>query len=470
MYDSKWLDENYPKDGGCKYKGDIYGNIGKRRKEITHLDISCHHGNALNKIRGGIDLRDFINLVMLRCRNNKLTDLAINNLKMLEEIDCSDNELRYLEFENFPYLRKINCSINKNLKLKLKNCSSLKTLDCPSDGLNLHITDCYNITVRYFSGDSVINTLYLNDVDQDGIDKIESLKRENDQLKQIITELEESPIINKKNVLIIGRTGSGKSALANNLVNEYGNFEEIFKEDEFSESVTTQLQVEEIMINGINYRIIDTVGFGDTGTVTGDEAVLEAVKATYAVREGVNQILFVVRGRNDIDEKVMKLYNSLKDEIFGEKIYKYTTIVRTNFGSFTEDERCEEEIKALKQNKLISQLANSCNRIILIDNPSLKGQPDTIIEHNRKSRSESRQILVNHLSTCENVYRPRKLKEVVSKFDHELNNTGVDNKQLIKPNFKTARLDLIVNAAIKCIPTVVTIVHAVAVGSSCQIT
>ncbi|RIB14164.1 hypothetical protein C2G38_2195864 [Gigaspora rosea] len=349
MYDSKWLDENYPKDGTCKYKGDIYDNIGKRRGEIKQLDISCRNGNALNKIKGGIDLNDFINLVKLRCRNNKLTHLNINNLKKLKEIDCSDNELNNLEFENFPNLRKINCIINKNLMLKLKNCPSLKTVDCPSDGLDLHITDCYNINVRYLSGDRVINNLYLNDVDQNGIN-------------------------------------NGKSALANVLFNEfeYDNFEEIFKEDEYSKSETTQLQVEETKINGINYRIIDTVGFGDTGSVTGDKAVLEAVKATYAVREGINQILFVVRGRNDIDEK----------EIFGEKIFNYTTIVRTNFSSFYDDERYEEEIRALKQNELISQLANSCNGIILIDNPSLKGQPETIIQHNRNIRSISRQELI----------------------------------------------------------------------------
>ncbi|CAG8817188.1 4294_t:CDS:2, partial [Gigaspora margarita] len=309
--------------------------------EIIQLDISCHHGNILNKITGGIDLSDFISLVKLRCRNNKLTNLRINNLKMLEEID----------------------------------------LDCPSDGLDLHITDCYNVTVRYFSGDN-----------QDGIDKIESLKRENNKLKQIITELEDSPIINKK--------------------------KKIFKEDEVSE-----------------------MGFGDTVTVSGDKAVLEAVKATYTISEGTNQILFVDRERKDIDEKVMKLYNSLKDEIFGEKIFKYSTIVRIHFGFFTEEERY---------------------------NPSLKDQSDTMIELNRKSRSESRKILVNYLSTCENVYRSSKLKEVVSKFDYELNNRGIDNKQLIKPNFKTARLDLVVNA-LKCIPAVVTIVQAVAFGSSCQI-
>ena len=55
----------------------------------------------------------------------------------------------------------------------------------------------------------------------------------------------------KKTLFLIGRTGSGKSALANILVNkeenfkEGGKFEEIFKEGKYSVSETKDIQVEQ---------------------------------------------------------------------------------------------------------------------------------------------------------------------------------------------------------------------------------
>ncbi|CAG8614167.1 11571_t:CDS:2 [Dentiscutata heterogama] len=433
---SKWLDKNYPKNGVCMHKG---GNFGKRRREITHLDISCHNRYGLYKLKGKIDLEDFVNLVELRCTNNKLNDLMIDNLIKLKIINCSGNEFGRLDFEDFPELEEIDCTNNEELtRLTLKNCPNIEVVKCPVNRLTLKITGCYSLNVEQYS---------------DG---------------KIITELEELPVISKKDILIIGRTGSGKSTLANVLFNKNDKFEEVFREDYISESVTTQLQVEETKINGMNYRIIDTVGFGDTGTVTGDKAVLEAVKTTYAVKEGINQILFVVGRRSDIDENAIRFYNSLKKEIFGENIFKYTTIVRTNFEPFADKKRRDEDIKALKKNKLISELANSCNGIIHVNNPSLKVRLGNITEH-RKFRAESRRVLENHLSACKNVYRPSKLKEVVCKLDRELDIRGIDfNKQLIGSNF-SVRLEDIVEIADTCMPIVTALMQA-ALAHSCQIT
>ncbi|CAG8635387.1 15111_t:CDS:1 [Dentiscutata erythropus] len=473
---SKWLDQHYPKNGVCKYKGGEFKNFGKRRREITHLDISCHNRYGLNKIKGKLDLEDFVNLVELRCTNNKLNDLTINNLIKLKIINCSSNEFCHLDFEGFPELEEIDCTNNEELTcLTLKNCPNIEVVKCPVNRLTLKITGCYNLNVEQYLDDNKIKDLYINN---DDVKEKERLKKINNQLKQritelgeIITELEELPVVSKKDILIIGRTGSGKSTLANvlfNKNNKNGNFEEVFREDDISESVTTQLQVEETEINGMNYRIIDTVGFGDTGTVTGDKAVLEAVKTTYAVKEGINQILFVVGSRSDIDEKAIRFYNSLKDEIFGENIFKYTTIVRTNFELSADKKRCNEDIKALKKNKLISELANSCNGIIHVNNPSLKVRSGNITERH-KFRTESRRVLENHLSACKNVYRPSKLKEVVCRLDRELDNRGIDfNKQLIGSNF-SARLEDIVEIALICMPIVTALVK-VALAHSCQIT
>jgi len=48
-----------------------------------------------------------------------------------------------------------------------------------------------------------------------------------------------------KNIIVVGRTGGGKSSLANVLINREGKFEEIFKESRYGISETKDIQVEE---------------------------------------------------------------------------------------------------------------------------------------------------------------------------------------------------------------------------------
>jgi len=125
----------------------------------------------------------------------------------------------------------------------------------------------------------------------------------------------------------------------------------VFEEDENSKSVTRHIQVEEMEIKGVKYRIIDTVGIGDTGTVKGDDAKLEAIKTAYAIKDGISQIFFVVAGRDSVDERESKLYNLLKDNIFDENISNHITIVRTKFDYFTNEEKCKNDIEGLKQSR-----------------------------------------------------------------------------------------------------------------------
>src|SRR3954447_3625035 len=147
-----------------------------------------------------------------------------------------------------------------------------------------------------------------------------------------------------KNILLIGRSGRGKSTLANVIVN----IENKFKESEKSISETRNVQYEkfEDKENNIKYLVVDTPGIGDTKM--SDNEILDIIaEAVYLVKDGVNQVFFVIGSR--FDEYEMATYNLLRTTIFDENIAKHTTITRTNFTDFKEKEKCKDDISSMKE-------------------------------------------------------------------------------------------------------------------------
>ncbi|KLL05016.1 MAG: hypothetical protein MRERV_7c060 [Mycoplasmataceae bacterium RV_VA103A] len=212
-----------------------------------------------------------------------------------------------------------------------------------------------------------------------------------------------------RNILLIGRTGNGKSTLANTLVNKNNEFEEVFKESSGSTSETRKIQKEEfeIEINSekIKYRVIDTIGIGDT-QLTPREVLNRVSEACHEVSKGLNQIFFVIRGK--FTEEELETYNLLRSVIFNEEITNFTTIVRTGFTEFEKEEVCAADRKKLdKENPKLAEFIRSCNRLIYVDNTPIPigGRPNKITAA-REDREVSRQVLLKHLvNDCGN-YRP----------------------------------------------------------------
>src|SRR6185436_11154515 len=101
-----------------------------------------------------------------------------------------------------------------------------------------------------------------------------------------------------KTILLIGRSGRGKSTLANVITG----FENRFKESSSSVSETRKIQFEEFedkqddKKNNVKYQVIDTPGIGDT-KLTEQEVLDIIAEAVYQSRKGISQVFFVIDGR-----------------------------------------------------------------------------------------------------------------------------------------------------------------------------
>src|SRR3954454_836231 len=219
-----------------------------------------------------------------------------------------------------------------------------------------------------------------------------------------------------RNILLIGRTGNGKTTLANVLFNKNGQFEEVFKESARSTSETREIQFELLKVDldnesreQVEYKIIDTVGVGDT-QLTPQGVLYKLAKITREIDGGLNQILFVVGDRFTREEA--EAYRLLRQIIFDNEVVRYTTIVRTKFPEFEDENACEEDREALKRERPeLADIVGSV-KIIYVDNPPLKGNTRRI-EVNKETREASRERLLTHLiSNCQGTYRPNNSAEL----------------------------------------------------------
>jgi GTPase Era involved in 16S rRNA processing len=230
----------------------------------------------------------------------------------------------------------------------------------------------------------------------------------------------------KRTILLLGRTGNGKSTLANVISNTNN-----FAESEYGVSETRGIQegIFRVKKENIDFHIVDTIGIGDT-RFNEREVLLKLAEATNAIKNGLNQILFVTSGRFT-DEEV-KAYNLLRTVFFAEDIGEYTTIVRTKFPSFRKVEKCKNDReKMIAENEDVADIIRSCKKLIHVNNLTEEEDPEL------RSRKECRDILRAHLKfNCGTVYRPRNLDEANERIRNHMSDRERTQKQMDELNEK----------------------------------
>lgn len=264
-------------------------------------------------------------------------------------------------------------------------------------------------------------------------------RRAKDEFEQQKHQTKIKDMVNTKRIILIGSTGNGKSTVANVLLNKNGNFEEVFKESADSTSETRNIQIEKAEINldndgneKLEMIIIDTVGIGDTKLTT-QGVLYRLAEATSHIGEGLNQIFFVNGGR--FTEKEEEAYKLLSSVIFDNEVVKYTTIVRTKFPEFESEEACKRDREKLRNEKTgLANIAKSV-KIIHVENPPMIGRVSAIALA-KEIREDSRKVLITHLGTCQNVYKPNNL----NKLNDRIKNYMTEKERLEKEIAEKERL------------------------------
>lgn len=229
------------------------------------------------------------------------------------------------------------------------------------------------------------------------------------------------------NILIIGITGNGKSALASLLADNNE-----FETSGSGISKTNHFQVSKELFGWKDkqYRLIDNIGFGDTGNIPEEEIFLEIGEGIHSAKEGINQILFVFKGRFGPEQ--VETFKKFKGFIAESGITKYTTLVRTRFEEFRNNQKCEEDRQSLlgEENKELREIIDSCNGIIYVDNPPIPeidedeadSDDEKEINEIKEKKEAARKIVLDHLAAkCREPYKFGKWNSIYKLVDDYIN-------------------------------------------------
>ncbi|CAB4493587.1 hypothetical protein RhiirA5_402576 [Rhizophagus irregularis] len=340
-------------------------SINLEKLELTELEISCCSHliqinlSELSKLTS-LSVTGCLKLNKLDCSNNsKLNYLEVSDLT---ELNCSNTSIVELSLNLCPYITKLDCSNNSKLiSLDVSNCFKLKFIDCSQSNLT-------SLDLSYCS-----KSITINPPDLDIIRKKENIK----------------------NILIVGRTGSGRTTLANVLTGS-----DDFRESGYAVSEKKGFNKKVFKCKEVNYCVVDTVGFEDTNLTT-KKVLYKIADGIYSMPEGISRVLFVVDGRF-LPEKMSSL-NLISDVFFDIDILDYVTIVRTKFSGFRNKYECDKDKRIIyEEYEKIAEIVNSRDNIIHVDNPSINivkydVDDDAQIDFNKKAREKSRKILLDYL-------------------------------------------------------------------------
>ncbi|KAM8746505.1 GTPase IMAP family member 7-like [Acanthopagrus schlegelii] len=175
-----------------------------------------------------------------------------------------------------------------------------------------------------------------------------------------------------RRIVVLGKTGAGKSSLANTIFGE-----SVFKTDDSPESGTSKCQAETRSVNGRNITWIDTPGLFDTHR-SEEEMKPEIMRCIAECAPGPHAFLIVLKVEKFTvhEQEVIKKMQ----QYFSEKAFKYATVVFTH-GDELRGQTIEQFVN---KRTLLRDLVKKCGgRCHVVDNRYWKDKPKHEYESNQ---------------------------------------------------------------------------------------
>uniref|UniRef100_A0A8P4GEH0 AIG1-type G domain-containing protein n=1 Tax=Dicentrarchus labrax TaxID=13489 RepID=A0A8P4GEH0_DICLA len=164
--------------------------------------------------------------------------------------------------------------------------------------------------------------------------------------------------VSNRRIAILGKTGAGKSSLANTIFGE-----NVFKPSQSINSERKKCQSENRSVNERSITLIDTPGFFDTDR-SEEELKPEIVRCIIECAPGPHAFLIVLKVEKFTEHEQAVIIKMRR--CFSEEFFKYAAVLFTHGDQLNEGQTIQDLVHT---NKQVSDLVEKCgDRCHVIDN------------------------------------------------------------------------------------------------------